>query len=69
MKRTVKFLVVVLLLAGVSFAGSVFVSCASSSDGAVMRPTRYHNNRVIKSNYKVKGSNRTFSSNYIYHAD
>ena len=61
-KRLVKIITVMLFIAGIVVASGSYVSCASS-DGAVMRPTRYHNTRVINKHLKVKGSNRSFSYN------
>lgn len=41
----------------------VCTSCASS-DGAVMNQSKHKKAKVIKSNYKVKGSNRSNSNTY-----
>ena len=51
-----------LALAVVAFC-SMTVSCASS-DGAVMNQNKHKKSSVIKSNYKVKGSNRYNSNTY-----
>ncbi|KWW29290.1 MAG: hypothetical protein AUK63_1512 [bacterium P3] len=55
---------IMLALAAVSVCG-VCVSCASS-DGAVMHQKSHKKSKVIKSNYKVKGDNR--SNSRTYHA-
>lgn len=65
MKTMAKFFVGVVLAALVLGACGVCTSCASSSSsGEVMYQHNHNKKKVIKSNYKVKGSNRTNSNTY-----
>ena len=66
MKKYIKAFLCFLLLAGLMAVCGITTSCASSYDGAVMH---YNNpsqgsSKVINSNYKVKGNNRTNGATY-----
>lgn len=63
MKTMAKFLLGVVLTVSVVFVCGVCTSCASS-DGAVMHQSNHKKSKVIKSNYRVKGSNRSNSNTY-----
>lgn len=63
MKSLVKFFSGMALVVSLVCLCGVTSSCASS-DGAVMTPPSHKKAKVIKSNYKVKGSNRSNSNTY-----
>lgn len=63
MKTMVKFLSGMALVVSLVCMCGLFSSCASS-DGAVMYQPNHKKAKVVKSNYKVKGNNRTNSNTY-----
>ena len=63
MKTIVKFFGGMALVVSMVCVCGVCESCASS-DGAVMNQPSHKKSKVIKSNYKVKGNNRSNSNTY-----
>ncbi len=63
MKTLVKFFGGMALVVAMVCVCGVCTSC-ESSDGAVMNTPKHKKAKVVKSNYKVKGNNRTNSNTY-----
>lgn len=63
MKKARSILLGLLAVAIVAAGSGIFTSCGSKS-GEVMYQNKPSKNRIIKSNYKVKGNNRSNSNTY-----
>ena len=59
MKRVMKKLMPLLLIAGVLALTGVQVSCGSSQKGNMFERRQTNKGRTIKSNIKVKGTNKS----------
>ncbi|MBR1793100.1 MAG: hypothetical protein IJ764_05615 [Bacteroidales bacterium] len=63
MKKSFKVFLSFLLIAGIATLCGITTSCASSEDAPMYR-SNHGTTKVIKSNYKVTGTNRKNSATY-----
>ncbi|MBQ7279535.1 MAG: hypothetical protein IJR13_02260 [Bacteroidales bacterium] len=64
MKKYVKVFFFLLVVAGMIGLCGATSSCSSSGDAPMYRTYNHNTSKVIKSKYKVKGTNRSNSATY-----